>query len=1005
MDREGNGRRWRTWFSCLSASERLEVLTISNTRWVSTIMAMASEEESFRSSNPRAPIQSLKRCRFAFTDDDLQPPAPDEHSRGKKTTALKTDDKTLSMLREELLRAGGSSEAVEKLLKKLAGKKSDCDGGQTDQTEDACSFKGEARQFVTVRTDPEARERGTMGYIVLSDHLDRKRELSSLLLSRLNVIHKDGKPWALRPDCELVADLRTFWEMMQVMSNGEFLKGGEEAEVKRADKEAEVWKEAAWLCKSGKEISAVCPSECLTLCSFTCAELICSTFEERMRSASLNGGRKVEKDEGAMLSPIHRWWHEIPCDLKMFHLMKSLVRLRSKITENLSNTSTASPKELEPLLSLRTFFLDVSQLSESRRENGLRYGDDDCGWFSSLQQLSHHRSSRLSICHDSLCLISSSSPLLAPPPSRFYRFTRLILQELKHAFARHNESLIAEMQHREEQQEETVKQRKKEANRKKKEKEKERKARRRDAAAKEEEAALAREREMTLERENARRRDKRRAKWRVLAASVIQKRIDDELEMRRCIASVLHELVRKSVSLATSRRSLREKESRRRKKPSEWSFTESPFLAGRFSSVPGAFSRSSSSSSNAGASNFFLPFSFSEPEGFLRSQWGNAYLLPADVMEQEAQVKLPSSSRYSRSGFMSGKTNFNDPFFPQNCGHPMHCCNLHAGLFSNNPMGTMGTGSGVLGDFLDERQHGGGREVQCEQTLNSSAAKRNQMHHPNPDSKIGWKMQFNQNSQTLFGGRADLGQFVPPSRTYDEAEKVFSPPGSDGARRDTKILGQQFASNKSADSQMLDHLSQRMYWEEEMMDNGFPLLDLSAGPSMLSTPDQSPSFRNANISWASPSFSPAVPPFSRAGMVQPSGFPSSEPLVEGQQELNFLFDSQGVEQLCASSDSSIRTSVTPDSMQRMELLRPEGREQVSSPFTQQEVNLPGGSPGDSQEGGSKLQEEGNPNHGAVNCENPKVKTDSAKACSSSSSSSALLPPPLLRCFLAWQCWC
>eukprot|EP00960_Hanusia_phi_P045798 757436-Hanusia_phi.AAC.15 len=213
--------------------------------------------------------RSLKRCRFAFTDDDLQPPAPDEHSRGKKTTALKTDDKTLSMLREELLRAGGSSEAVEKLLKKLAGKKSDCDGGQTDQTEDACSFKGEARQFVTVRTDPEARERGTMGYIVLSDHLDRKRELSSLLLSRLNVIHKDGKPWALRPDCELVADLRTFWEMMQVMSNGEFLKGGEEAEVKRADKEAEVWKEAAWLCKSGKEISAVCPSECLTLCSFT----------------------------------------------------------------------------------------------------------------------------------------------------------------------------------------------------------------------------------------------------------------------------------------------------------------------------------------------------------------------------------------------------------------------------------------------------------------------------------------------------------------------------------------------------------------------------------------------------------------------------------------------------------------------------------------------------------------------------------------------------------------
>eukprot|EP00960_Hanusia_phi_P045797 757436-Hanusia_phi.AAC.14 len=253
------------------------------------------------------------------------------------------------------------------------------------------------------------------------------------------------------------------------------------------------------------------------------------------------GGRKVEKDEGAMvrhgmaaggtdslqLSPIHRWWHEIPCDLKMFHLMKSLVRLRSKITENLSNVSERHDIHSVPegvgTAAIAANIFPVSRLlgeSEAADKESLTVmslnsasleektdGDDDCGWFSSLQQLSHHRSSRLSICHDSLCLISSSSPLLAPPPSRFYRFTRLILQEvcaasasvserdlqLKHAFARHNESLIAEMQHvmpesampekltpgqREEQQEETVKQRKKEANRKKKEKEKERKARR-----------------------------------------------------------------------------------------------------------------------------------------------------------------------------------------------------------------------------------------------------------------------------------------------------------------------------------------------------------------------------------------------------------------------------------------------------------------------------------------------------------------------------------------------
>ena len=55
--RTGDGRKWRTWFSRLSISERVEVLTIRNERWISTVMAMASEEVNFRQSRSRAAAQ------------------------------------------------------------------------------------------------------------------------------------------------------------------------------------------------------------------------------------------------------------------------------------------------------------------------------------------------------------------------------------------------------------------------------------------------------------------------------------------------------------------------------------------------------------------------------------------------------------------------------------------------------------------------------------------------------------------------------------------------------------------------------------------------------------------------------------------------------------------------------------------------------------------------------------------------------------------------------------
>ena len=122
-------------------------------------------------------LRSLKCCRFAFTDDDVND-AVDDHPRGRKANPSRPDDKTMDMLREELLRAGGSSEAVDKLLKKIAGKKSIRDGEPPDQNEDPCKVKADVRQFVTVRTDPEEREGGTRVHVVLSDHLDRKMCLS-----------------------------------------------------------------------------------------------------------------------------------------------------------------------------------------------------------------------------------------------------------------------------------------------------------------------------------------------------------------------------------------------------------------------------------------------------------------------------------------------------------------------------------------------------------------------------------------------------------------------------------------------------------------------------------------------------------------------------------------------------------------------------------------------------------------------------------------------------------
>ncbi|EKX35564.1 hypothetical protein GUITHDRAFT_118270 [Guillardia theta CCMP2712] len=943
--RAGDGRKWRSWFSRLSISERVEVLTIRNERWISTVMAMASEEVNFRLSRSRAAAQSLKCCRFAFTDDDVTD-AVNDHPRGRKANPSRPDDKTMDMLREELLRAGGSSEAVDKLLKKIAGKKSIRDGEPPDQNEDPCK-KADVRQFVTVRTDPEEREGRTRAHVVLSDHLDRKMSLSSLLLSHLHVVHEDGKPTSLKPDQELVQDLNTFWEMTRVITNGGFLSRLQDADVRASDSSTEVWKEAEWLCQSGKEISTCCPSECLKLCSFTCAELVCSTFEGRMRAAEAEGRGNGARDDHVI--GIGSIVCHIPRQLKMFHLVKSLVRASDELQQTSSNKQAPGgfPEDLNALITLRQICHFASHFDKSQRRNSpLRCqlqadfdATDDACWFSSFRGFCPDASTRVDLCHDSACLFSSSSPLLAPPPPPYRRMMHWILHELKESFARHNEKLITEIQHREQEEEESSKMRKKEANRKKKEKEKERKARRRAEAAKEEEAALETSQPSLFA--FPRKSDKRRAKWRMLTSLIIQKTIDDEME-----------------------------ESRRRKKPSDWSFPDSPFLNGRFSSTPGAFSRSSSSSSSPGASNFFLPFSFSsEPEGYLRSQWGNAFLLQADVMEQDAQLKFPPSSRYSRSGFMAGKTNFSDPFLQQTCGHPLHCCSMHAGMFPSSH------GSSMFSDFplfLDERQHAA------------------------PDGKVGWKMQFNPNSQAFFGGRSDLGQlnnfFIPSSRPYDEAEKV-SPPGSDGSRREAKHPNQQFPSSKFADSQMFDYLPPRMYSEEEMVESTFPPLDLSAGSSMLSTPDQSPSLRNANFSWNSPSLTS----FGRAGMVphcpQTPSLSSSEPFGEGQQELSFFFDSHNVEQLCASSDSSIRTSVTPDSMLRMEGSRQEWKETSCSPFTQQEVNLPGGSPGEPPEG-AKLQEEGNPNHGGLNCENPKVRTDGMKACSSS-------PPPSsspLRCF-------